>query len=132
MNPIHRVLVNILSDQLDKSKYFYTTLFQFTVAYDSDWFVQLTTERNHIEIGLIKNDSELVPNEIKQNADGFYITIVTESSDTVFEKAKNEGLTILTEPTDTPYGQRSFLLKDPNGVTIDVSSMIPGFNMSRE
>jgi len=52
---------------------------------------------------------------------------VVESADAIFEIAKKEHFEIVEKPSDTSYGQRRLLLKDPNGVLVDVSSPIPNF-----
>ncbi|MEM8968934.1 MAG: VOC family protein [Bacteroidota bacterium] len=58
---------------------------------------------------------------------GFYTIFVVDNTDEVFKIAKTEGFEVLSEPTDTFYGQRRSLLKDPNGALVDVSSPIPNF-----
>jgi len=36
---INHLLTNMCSDYLEQSKLFYTALFDFTVNFDSEWFV---------------------------------------------------------------------------------------------
>ena len=122
MHAITRIMTNICSDQLSESRDFYTKLFDFNVDYDSDWFVHLISKDKAFELGIIKRDSEIVPEGFQHNPKGFYITFVVENVDQVFETAKKESLDIVNEPSDTFYGQRRLLLKDPNGVLVDVSS----------
>ncbi|SEJ82765.1 Glyoxalase-like domain-containing protein [Cyclobacterium xiamenense] len=120
-------MTNICSDKLPKSRNYYTKLFDFNVDYDSDWFVHLISKDKQLELGLISRTSEIVPDGIKNIPQGFYVTFVVENADEVFEIAKKEGFEIISEPSDTFYGQRRLLLKDPNGVIVDVSSPIPNF-----
>ena len=124
MHTIHRQMTNICSTELSASKTFYTTLFSFRVDYDSDWFVHLISEDRELELGIISQTSEIVPAAARTNPQGFYITFVVASADAVFETAQQAGLEIVEPPTDTFYGQRRLLLKDPNGVMVDVSSPI--------
>ncbi len=127
MKTIQRILTNICSVNLEKSKHFYTTLFDFDIAYDSDWFIQLVSKDKQLELGVMDRNHELVPNEFRATPNGFYLTLVVESADKIFEAAKSEGFEVIEEPTDTFYGQRRLLLKDPDGALIDVSSPIPNF-----
>ena len=127
MKSIHRLMVNICSEKLEESKTFYTRLFDFTVEYDSNWFVHLVSEKNNLELGIIDASSEVVPDSLNAVASGFYITFVVESAEHIFEIAQKEKFEILEAPVDTAYGQRRVLLKDPNGVVVDVSSPIPNF-----
>lgn len=125
MQRINRLLTNICSDHLAKSRDFYTRLFDFQVDYDSDWFVHLISADKSLELGIIKRDHEIVPEGYQTNPQGFYVTFVVDSADEVFEIAQQEGLEIVAPPADTFYGQRRMLLKDPDGTLVDVSSLIP-------
>lgn len=127
MKTINRMMINICSERLSESRDFYTKLFDFNVDYDSDWFVHLISKDKQLELGIIKRNSEIVPENFQHIPQGFYITFVVQSADEAFEVAKVEGLEILSEPTDTFYGQRRLLLKDPNGSLVDISSPIPSF-----
>ncbi|WP_194774517.1 VOC family protein [Pararhodonellum marinum] len=124
MKKIQRLMTNICSDRLTESKNFYTKLFDFEVNYDSDWFVHLISKDKQLELGIIKKNHEVVPKGVRNDPAGFYVTFVVENVDLVFKIAKAAGFDILEEPTDTFYGQRRFLLKDPNGAIVDVSSPI--------
>ena len=120
-------MTNICSDRLSESRDFYTKLLDFNVDYDSDWFVHLISKNKQLELGIISKTSEIVPKDSQLTPQGFYLTFVVESCDKVFESAKSESLEILSEPHDTFNGQRRLLLKDPNGIVVDISSPIPGF-----
>ncbi len=128
MKTINRMMTNICSDNLAESGEFYTKLFDFHVDYDSDWFVHLISKDKQFELEIIKRTSEMVPDGYQNNPQGFYVTFVVENADSVFERAKEEGLDVLSEPADTFYGQRRLLLKDPNGTLVDVSSPMPNFD----
>jgi len=109
-------MINICSDNLQNSKNFYTKLFNFRVDYDSDWFIHLVSKDGQLELGIIDRVNQIVPEEYQNLPTGFYTTFVVDNADEVVEI-----------PTDTIYGQRRLLLKDPNGSLVDVSSPIPNF-----
>lgn len=115
-------MTNICSEQLPESKAFYTKLFDFAVDYDSDWFVHLISKDKKLELGIIDINSEIVPNDIRQQPMGTYITFVVDNVDDVYKTAKTHAFKIVQSPEDTFYGQRRMLLKDPNNYLIDVSS----------
>lgn len=127
MMKINRLMTNICSDKLTESKYFYTKLFDFKVNFESDWFIHLTSGNGNLELGLIDKSNDLVPAEFQNHPQGFYLTFVVDNVDTVFKIAKEEKFEILANPTDTAYGQRRLLIKDPNGSMLDVSSPIKDF-----
>jgi len=127
MKTVNRLLINICSDKLSESRDFYIKLFDFEVDFDSDWFVHLISKDKQLELGIIDRKNQLVPKEYQKIPQGFYITFVVESADVIFEIAKQSHFEIIAAPSDTAYGQRRLLLKDPNGTMVDVSSPIPNF-----
>lgn len=124
MKAINRLLINICSNNLEKSKGFYVTLFDFEIDFDSDWFIHLISKKRQLELGIISNNSDLVPEGFRGDAQGFYITLVVDDVDDLFETAISNDVEIVAEPHNTFYGQRRLLLKDPTGTLIDVSSPI--------
>ncbi|MEO0438717.1 MAG: VOC family protein [Pseudomonadota bacterium] len=118
-----KIFTNVCSEDLQKSKEFYTALLGLNVKYDSDWFVQLCSPVNsEIEYGNIQNSHNLVPKEYRQSPSGMYVTFVVSDVDTVYQKALYMKLPIIQEPRNEFYGQRRFLTKDPDGVLLDVCS----------
>ena len=130
MKTINRLMTNICSECLPESRDFYIHLFDFKIDFDSDWFVHLISESKNLELGIISKPHDIVPKEAQVNPSGIYITFVVENTDAIFELAKTINCEIISEPHDTFYGQRRLLLKDPNGVVVDVSSPIPNFKFS--
>ena len=121
--PTLRILPNICSSNLPKSRDFYVALLGLAVKYDSDWYVQLcSSENREIEYGIIQRDHDLVPAEYQKVPTGMYITFVVEDVDQTFAKARAMGAPILQEPRNEFYGQRRFLTQDPDGCLIDICS----------
>ncbi len=118
-----RVLTAICSDDLVASKAFYTNLLGLNVKFDSDWYIQLCLpDTPDVEYGIIKRDHELVPPEYQSKPTGMYVTFVVADVDAVYQKALEMGLRILQEPRNEFYGQRRFLIQDPNDCLIDICS----------
>jgi predicted enzyme related to lactoylglutathione lyase len=124
MQNVKRLMTNICTSKMKQSKDFYTTLFNFKVNYDSNWFVQLISADKQLELGIINSESEIVPNDITTHPQGFYLTFVVDDLNEIFEIAKAQDFQIMSGPLNTVYGQRQLLIKDPNGIVIDVSSPI--------
>ncbi|SMG47981.1 hypothetical protein SAMN05661096_03396 [Marivirga sericea] len=127
MKKLNRIMTNICSDNLAESRDFYTKLFDFKVDYDSDWFIHLISKDKKLELGIIDRTNEMVPKGFQNNPQGFYVTFVVDSADEIFKIAESEKFEIVNEPTNTFYGQRRLLLKDPNGTLVDISSPIKDF-----
>ncbi|MEM8560923.1 MAG: VOC family protein [Pseudomonadota bacterium] len=118
-----RILTNICSDDLPASKAFYIELLGFEVKFDSDWYVQLRSgSDSDSEYGIIQRNHELIPEDYRSAPTGMYVTFVVEDVDAVFAKANEMQLEIVRTPKNEFYGQRRFLLKDPNGCLLDICS----------
>ncbi len=118
-----RLFANILSDDLAASRDFYIGFLGLKSLYDSDWFINLATDGEpRFELGILKRDTELLGQADRRSPQGFMLTVVVEDVETVFEAAKARNLTIVEPPRDLFYGQRRLLLRDPNGVLVDISS----------
>ena len=120
---IERLLTNLCSNDLPQSKRFYTALFSFNVAFESDWFVNLVSEGNQLEIGIIADDHDIVPKSVKGQAAGVYLTFVVKDIEELFEKAKSNDFKVVQAPELTCYGQKRMLLQAPEGTVCDVSSV---------
>jgi predicted enzyme related to lactoylglutathione lyase len=122
MQTLNRLIVNISSEKLAETRDFYTALFDFKAEFDSDWFVNLISSDRGFELGIIRRDHEIVPKEAQTPPGGIYLTLVVDDVDGAYERAKSKQAEIVEPPANTFYGQRRMLLKDPNGIIIDVSS----------
>ena len=118
-----RILANICSDDLEASKAFYTELLGLQVKYDSDWYIQLCCPNQpELEYGIIHKQHQLVPEEYQTTTTGMYITFVVDNVDDVYNKALSMNIAILQTPRNEFYGQRRFLVKDPNNCLVDICS----------
>jgi len=127
MEKINRLLTNICSDNLKESRDFYVKLFDFKVAYDSDWFIHLISINKKLELGIIDRTNELVPKDFQNSPQGFYVTFVVDNVDALYTIAVSEKFKIINTPENTSYGQRRLLLQDPSGTLVDISSPITDF-----
>lgn len=121
---LKRLLTNICTKDLEKSKQFYSTLFDFEVAYDSDWFIQLVSRESGLEIGLISEEHEIVPADARGENKGSYITFVVDDVDTLYQIVQKHHYEVIEEPNVTFYGQKRLLLIAPEGTVCDVSAPV--------
>ncbi|MEM9986669.1 MAG: VOC family protein [Bacteroidota bacterium] len=124
MQAVQRLLTNLCVSNLSTSKAFYLQLFDLKLAFDSDWFVQLANADQSIELGLIDKNHELVPSSYSGPAGATYLTWVIEDVDQMHEQVKSMDIEIVAAPADTFYGQRRMLIKDPDGILLDLSSLM--------
>ena len=127
---IQRLMINICADSLQETAAFYTELFDFNTAFDSDWYIQLTANNQQFELGIIDRTNDLIPADYQTAPTGFYITLVVTDTDAIHKVATAKEYAVIASPENTSYGQRRLLLKDPSGTMVDVSSPIPDFDFN--
>lgn len=116
---IRRVVPNVTTKDLKKSRDFYTELLGLKVAMDMGFIVTLVSESNETaQISFVRGD-EGSPSHP-------YITVSIEVEDVVeiHKRAVTRGLKILYPLTDEPYGVRRFHVADPNGTVLNILSHI--------
>lgn len=60
----------------------------------------------------------------RAKGEGFSLMLTTaQDVDAIAERIRNAGGTLASEPTDTPWGMRTFRLVDPDGFKLTISSL---------
>lgn len=123
MPMLTRVLFNVLCKDLPGSVAFYRALVDFETIYESDWYVVLTPPGQPlVQIGLIDEVSEFTPRHAWGTRQGTYLTLVVEDVLAVLDRARRLEVEVVSEPVDMGYGQTRALIRDPNGLIIDIST----------
>lgn len=123
MPTLNRVLFNVLCKDLGESVAFYRKLFGLDTVYESDWFVILTPQgQPSVQIGLIDQVSEFTPRHAWGMHEGTYLTFVVDDVLDVMDRARAMGAEIVSEAVALDYGQTRGLIRDLNGMVIDVST----------
>ncbi len=123
---IQRTMFNIVADDLDRVRDFYSTLLAFETIYESDWYTILVpVDGPRLELGIIARSSDVTPLAATNAFSGGYLTFVVEEVLHAFEQAKAMNAEIIEPPVDLFYGQRRMLVRDPAGTVVDISSPTP-------
>ena len=107
---------------LEESKRSYTELFGFKATFENEFYLLLGKGEQDAVL------SFLLPNHpTKQElfrapfqAQEMYLTIEVEEVDELYEFIKSKGVEIKIELRDEPWGDRHFVIQDPNGIGVDV------------
>lgn len=111
--PIKRIVPNIESETPKSSIEFYEGFIGLKVAMDMDWIITFVSESNPTsQISIIRHDGSDVPHPD--------ISIEVENVDQMFDKAKEQNISIIYPITDEPWDVRRFFVKDPNGKIINI------------
>ena len=120
---LKRVLYNILCKNLEDSVAFYTALVDFRILYQSDWYVVLTPPgQDNVQLGLIDQVSEFTPRHAWGMHQGTFLTFVVDDVFEAVERARELGVDVIEEPVALAYGQSRALIRDVNGLVLDLST----------
>lgn len=105
---------------------FYQRHFHFAPAFESDWYVHLTSKVDpNVHIAVLDYRHETIPEGFRKPSQGVLINFEVEDVDDEYALAQKAGLDIRLALRDEPFGQRHFIVADPNGILIDVVKPIP-------
>ena len=126
MNVI-RIVPNLSSEAFATSRDFYVAMFDLVVSVEhDDWYLQLMSESDTtLNIGFVKPDHELFAGRsASPGGYGVVLTIHVDDVDEAYARAQRLGAEIVAEIRNEDYGQRHFLVVDPNGLVLNVMSAI--------
>lgn len=113
----------IITEKLSESKLFYTQKLGFSVVFENDWYVLLSTSgKSPTEIAFMKPDLKSQAEIFRKRftGQGVWITIEVDDVDSLYKKLKETvGIPIAVQLKDEEWGDRHFAVLDPNGIGID-------------
>ena len=118
---IKRVDSTISTTKLQESKEFYMEHFDFRLVYESDWYIELISR--DLPIGISFTLPQREEGEFF-NGKGLIISFEVDDVDAEYDRLKAEGVQIYQEMQDKPWGERSFVIDDPNGVHLYIYTSI--------
>lgn len=116
----------LMTDDVAGTVEFYRTHLRFRPVFDSDWYIHLqSSEDDAVNLAILQGDHETIPAAGRGRASGVLLNFEVDDVDAVYARMKADGLEMLLDLRDEPFGQRHFITQDPNGVLIDVIKPIP-------
>jgi uncharacterized glyoxalase superfamily protein PhnB len=116
----------IVTSKIKETKDFYVNTFGFGVTFENEFYLLLHTPNKEAEI------SFLLPSHKGQHplfrpafgGKGVYLTIEVENVDKEYQRIAEKKIPIQLELKDEPWGDRHFVVVDPNGIGIDIVTHI--------
>lgn len=100
---------------------FYVRHFGFTVMFESEWYVHLTSSEDEtINLAILDGSHETIPEQGRGRVSGLLLNFEVEDVDAIHDRLVAAGLPVLRSLRDEDFGQRHFITADPNGVLIDI------------
>ncbi|MDE3725253.1 glyoxalase/bleomycin resistance/extradiol dioxygenase family protein [Nocardiopsis sp. N85] len=113
--------------RLREARDFYVTWFDFEETFAADWYVSLRRPGPpDAELALLDPTHPTVPEGFREPARGILLNFEVEDVDAEWERlVVRGGLRPELEIRTEAFGQRHFIVADPNGVLVDVITEIP-------
>ena len=117
----------LMTDRVAETARYYEQHFRFTRQFDSDWYVHLqSSEDAKVNLAILDGAHATIPAVARGGrAAGVLLNFEVDNVDAEYERVLASGLDVQLALRDEPFGQRHFIVQDPNGVLIDVIQPIP-------
>jgi uncharacterized glyoxalase superfamily protein PhnB len=122
-----RIVPNISSGLFTASRDFYADLFDLVVSVELDtWYLQLMApEDQSLNIGFLEPGHEFFAGRAARPGNySLVLTVQVDDVDEAYGRAQRRGAEVALDIRDEDYGQRHFLVVDPNGLVLNVMSPI--------
>ena len=118
-----RMDLTISTNKLDQSRDFYRDILGFALVFENDSYIEMLAQGS-TTMGVSFVSPELSGGE-KFTGEGIILSFEVADVDAEFARLKAAGVRILEEIRDKAWGERSFVINDPNGVHIYIYKAIP-------
>ena len=110
-----------LVKDLPAAKAYYIGHLSFSVVFETDWYIHLSTA-NGIQVGFMRSGLPEMSSIFQDAHKGtsVILSLETEDVDTAFAYVQKSGLIVIAPIKSEEWGQRHFILQDPNGILVDV------------
>jgi predicted enzyme related to lactoylglutathione lyase len=121
-----RIVPNVVSDAFAASREFYESMFDLTVSVElDDWYLQVMAESNpSLNLGFLAPKNDFTGGAPSPAPGSVVITIHVDDVVDAYRRAKHLEADIATTIRNEEYGQRHFVVVDPNGVVLNVMSAV--------
>lgn len=116
----------ICTDRITESRDFYVQQLGFEITFEADWYISLRLAGPRpYELALVRSTHPTVPEKFRQPAQGLLLNFEVDDVDAEWHRLVTEaGLEPKLTLRSEEFGQRHFIVADPNGVLIDVITEI--------
>lgn len=118
-----RMDLTISTNKLEQSRDFYRDTLGFTLVFENDSYIEMLAQGS-TTMGVSFVTPELSGGE-KFTGEGIILSFEVADVDAEFVRLKAAGVRILEELRDKAWGERSFVINDPNGVHVYIYKSIP-------
>lgn len=107
----------IITDQIESTKMFYLEALRGKLTFDCGWYISISLGSGELQFMTPQSEQDkLFLNQ------GVTFNMQVADVDAEYRKICDTGVTIVNEIKDNPWGDRSFVICDPNGVRLYIYS----------
>jgi catechol 2,3-dioxygenase-like lactoylglutathione lyase family enzyme len=122
---INGIFPTICAADVAASRDFYVEHLGFRPVFDSGWYVQLESPDGHRpQLGIVERTHPSVPQGFRVAPAGVLISLEVDDVDEVHARLLGAGLDVVLQLRDESFGQRHFMVVDPDGLLVDVITAI--------
>jgi catechol 2,3-dioxygenase-like lactoylglutathione lyase family enzyme len=123
---VNSIFPVICCEGIEQSTAFYADLLGLDVTFECGWYTLLRApEDAQVQLGLVLRGHPSVPEAFRRAPQGVIVTVEVPDVDVVHARARAAGRQIVQELRDEEFGQRHFMVTDPDGALVDVVMSIP-------
>jgi catechol 2,3-dioxygenase-like lactoylglutathione lyase family enzyme len=112
----------VTTERFAETRAFWVDLLGFELSYDCEQYLGVRAAgEGSPELGFMRPDAQAQA----RYAGGLTLALRVPDADREHRRLAAKGAKIVQPPTDQPWGARSFVVHDPNGVVIYISHPIP-------
>lgn len=120
----------ILTREVARSAAFYCEHFGFEKVYEADWYVSLRVPVDAgqipFELAILDASHPTIPAAYHKTVQGLILNFEVEDVNAQYQRLIIERkLPLELDIRDEEFGQRHFITRDPNGVLLDIITVIP-------
>ncbi|MCX7971251.1 MAG: VOC family protein [Negativicutes bacterium] len=116
---IYRMDFAVYTDRIGECKHFYCNYLGFTISYEDETYLELRSDgfEGCLCFMLAQREAGAI-----FSGKGVMLCLMVEDVDAVYDRLLGLGVDITEKIGDRPWGERSFVVEDPNGMHIYVAS----------
>jgi uncharacterized glyoxalase superfamily protein PhnB len=121
----------ILTDRVASTAAFYIEYFGFEKVFEEEWYVSLKMSGHDkpFELAVLDAAHPTIPDAYRTKTKGLILNFEVEDVDAEYERLiRKAKLPLEMDIRSEDFGQRHFITADPNGILIDVITVIPPTN----
>lgn len=120
-----KINAGIVTPKLTETRDFYVNYFGMTVKFESEWFVLLDTDEGTEVAFMLPNIERFHPLFQSEYSGGVWLTINVKEIDKEYDRLiKTKKIDIIQEIKTEPWGERHFVIRDPNNFAIDIVEFV--------